>query len=73
MYSETTDLHEYHLHWFFECLHSGKLYTGHAKCVFVQTQVDYLGHIVDGGVIAVVPAKACAIMDWPEPTCVKHV
>ena len=41
-------------------------------CAFGQTQVEYLGHIIGGGVIAVDPAKTCAIMDWPEPKCVKH-
>ena len=32
-----------------------------------------MGHIVGGGVIAMDSAKTCAIMDWPEPTYVKHV
>ena len=73
MYSETTDLHELHLCWTFECLHSKKLYAGHAKCIFGYTQVEYLGHIIGGGVIAVDPAKTHAIMDWPEPIYVKHV
>ena len=45
----------------------------HAKCVFNQTHIEYLGHIVGGGVIAVDPAKMHAIMDWPEPTCIKYV
>ena len=47
---------------------------GYAKCVFGQTQVEYLDHIiVGGGVIAVDPAKMHAIMDWPEPMCIKHI
>ena len=32
-----------------------------------------MGQIVGGGVVAVDPAKMHAIMDWPEPTCIKHV
>ena len=28
-----------------------------------RIQVEYLGHIIGGGVIAVDPAKMCAIMD----------
>ena len=44
------------------------MYAGHAKCVFGQTQVDYLGHIIGGGIIAVDPDKTHAIIDWPECT-----
>ena len=73
MYSETMDLHEQHLHWTFEHWYSEKLYAGHAKCVFSQNQVEYLGHIIGGGFIAVDPAETCAIMDWQEPTYVKHI
>ena len=62
-----------HLCWTFECLHSKNLFPGHAKCVFDQTQVVYLGHIIGAGTIAVDPAKMCAIIDWLEPTCVKYV
>ena len=36
---------------------------GRAKYIFGQTQVEYLGHIVGGGVVAVDPAKMRAIMD----------
>ena len=73
VYSETMDLHQQHLCWTFEHLCSEKLYTGHAKSVFGQTQMVYLGHIVGSGAVAVDPAKRHAIMDWPEPTCVKHI
>ena len=68
-----TDLCEQHLHWTFEYLYSKKLYTGHAKYIFGSTQVEYLGHIVGGGVIGVDPAKTYAIMDQPEPIFVKYV
>ena len=50
------------MHWTFENLYSEKLYAGHAKCVFGQTQVEYLGHIVGGGIFTVDPAKTHAIM-----------
>ena len=59
--------------WTFEHLYNEKLYSGHDKCEFGQTQVEYLGHIIGGGVIAVNPAKMHIIIDWPEPTYVKHV
>ena len=56
------------MHWTFEHLQSKKLYEGYAKCLFGQPQVECLGHIIGGGVVAVDPAKMHAIMDWPEPT-----
>ena len=61
------------MHWTFECLHYEKLYAGHSKCFFGQTEVEYLAHIIGGGGVAVDPARTWAIVDWPEPTCVKHV
>ena len=42
-------------------------------CVFDQTEVEYLGHIIGGGVVTVDPAKMRAIIDWPEHTCVNHI
>ena len=60
------------MHWTFEHLHTKKLYVGRTKCVFGLNKVDYLGYIIGGGVIAVDPVKTHAIMDWPQPTYVKH-
>ena len=48
-----------------------KLYAGHSKCVFDQTKIEYLGHIIGGSVIAVDPAKIHAIMNWLGPTLCK--
>ena len=61
------------MHWSFAHLCSEKLYADHAKCVFGQTWVEYLGYVIGGGVVEVDPAKTCAIMDWPELACVKHI
>ena len=70
LYYETTDLH---LCWTFEHLRSKKVYAGPAKCEFRNTQVEYLDYIIGSGVVAVDPSKTHAIMDWPEPTYVKHI
>ena len=42
-----------------------KLYAGYAKCIFSQTQIEYLGYPIGGGVVAVNPIKTHAIMAWP--------
>ena len=54
------------MHWTFEQLYSEKLYRGRAKCVFGQTKVEYLGHIIGSGVIAVDAAKMRAVINWRE-------
>ena len=59
------------MHWIFYHLHSEKLYSGHAKCVFVQIKTKYTGHIVGGGVFAMDLAKMHAIIDWPDYIYVK--
>ena len=37
------------------------------KCNFVTTSVEYLGHIVSDGRIAIDPNKIKAVTDWPVP------
>ena len=61
------------MHWTFECLCSEKLYIGRVKCIFSQIKVEYLGHVIGGGIFAVDTVKMRAIMDWPEPTCVNYI
>ena len=50
-----------------------KLYTGHAKCILIQNKLEYLGHIIGGGIIAGYPVKMRAIMDWLELMYIKHI
>ena len=40
---------------------------------FGLNQVEYLGHIFGGGVIAMDPSKMHAIMVWSEAMPIKHV
>ena len=34
-----------------------------SKCVFAVTKVEYLGHIVENGTVAMDPEKICAVVD----------
>ena len=50
--------------------------TGHVmyiKCQFKKESVKYLGTIISAGQIAISPAKAQFISDWPIPTEVQDV
>jgi len=38
-----------------------------SKCSFVQTQIEYLGHMVSSQGVASVPMKILAIRQWPTP------
>ena len=37
------------------------------KCEFAQTSIEYLGHIISKGTIAIDPEKMKAVQEWPVP------
>ena len=43
------------------------------KCSFMQTQVEYLGHIVSCQVVSVDPKKTAAIQEFPLPVDLKSL
>ena len=43
------------------------------KCEFFQTEVAFLGHIVNENGIQTDPEKISAVKLWPQPRCVKDV
>lgn len=44
-----------------------------SKCRFLQTRVEYLGHVVENGTIRPSPHKTEAVLRFPEPGNVKQV
>lgn len=42
-----------------------------AKCIFCQTKVKYVGHIVSADGVATDPSKVGAVTNWPRPTNLK--
>lgn len=51
-----------------EILRKNHLYLKPEKCDFEQHSIEYLGMIVEEGVIRMDPSKVAAITDWPKPT-----
>ena len=41
------------------------------KCIFSQTQLEYLGHIISAEGVAADPRKIDSMLDWPKPKDVK--
>ena len=67
VYSRTREEHLQHLRLVFEVLRREQLYAKKSKCLWAQSQVEYLGHIVSADGIRMDPRKSGAVRDWPTP------
>ena len=67
IYSPDITTHKQHLHQVLQRLHDNKWYCKLKKCDFAQTSVEYLGHIISNGTIAIDKDKMQAVADWPTP------
>ena len=73
IFSETFEEHMFHLNNIFERLSQHGLKLKLKKCSFLQTEVNYLGFIIDKDGIKPNQEKVEAIRALPAPTCVKEV
>ena len=71
--SSTLQDHLQHLRTVLSRLRKKQLCAKLKKCSFLQTDVEYLGHIVGNGLVRADPTKLAAIREWPTPTNVKHI
>ena len=67
VYSESEDEHLTHVGAVLDRLRDHKWYCKLKKCDFAATSVEYLGHIVSNGRIAIDPDKMKAVIDWKIP------
>ena len=66
----TKDNQEFHdqcIHWMLKKLKKHNLYLKPEKCVFDQKRIEFLGVILEGGMVQMDPAKVKGIADWPPP------
>lgn len=73
IFSTTFEEHLQHLQKILEAFRSNSLHVNLSKCHFGQREVEYLGHIVCPGGVAVDPKKVEAVNNWPTPTSIKDV
>jgi hypothetical protein len=63
IFSKTKEEHEMHLRLVFEKLRAHQLYAKFSKCVFLLTEVAFLGHVISVGGVSVDPRKVKDILD----------
>jgi len=73
VYSDSLSSHVQHLDIIFQALLRGQYYLKQTKCLFAQTQLEYLGHVVSSNGVAPEPSKIQAIIQWPTPTSAKDL
>ncbi|KAL4282483.1 hypothetical protein GQ457_16G010960 [Hibiscus cannabinus] len=73
VYSPTWEDHLQHVGLVLQVLRTHQLVAKLSKCVFGQSMVGYLGHIISNDGVAIDPDKIVAIQQWPVPQNVKEV
>ncbi|KAL0040176.1 hypothetical protein WJX79_009953 [Trebouxia sp. C0005] len=72
-FSKTADEHKRHLETVLSELRKHKILLKSPKCVWPQTELPYLGHIVGRDGIKPDPKKVQSVVNWPIPTCLCDV
>ena len=73
VYSDTWEAHLIHLRLVFGVLTQHQLFLKKSKCVFGATKVEYLGHIINQGVVSMDEQKVVCKMNWPSPQSAKDL
>ena len=73
IFSRTFEQHIYHLHEILSALASADLQLNPQKCSFVKSEIDYLGHTINGQGIRPLQSNIDAILHLPKPSTPKQV
>ena len=73
IFSPDIDTHLYHIEILFQRLREAKLKLKENKCNFLKKHVQYLGHLISGEGIELVPEKLESIKQMPTPRTPKEV
>jgi hypothetical protein len=73
VYSKTMSEHIQHLRAVLEVLKQNQLFAKLSKCIFAQSFIEYLGHVISGQGVCTDPDKISIIQKWPSPTNVTQL
>ena len=73
IFSKNEEDHAEQIEWVLAQLKKNGYYANPDKCEFFQSEVNFLGHVIKAGGIAVQQHKIDSIVNWPVPQCVKDV
>jgi hypothetical protein len=73
VYSKGWKEHLQHLEEVLKLLQRHGLVANKKKCLFGQSSVEYLGHLISEKGVAVDPSKVVSVTNWPTPKNVKGV
>ena len=73
IYSHTLVEHRRHVRLALQLLRENKMYAKESKCAFFQTEIEFLGHRIDGTGLHMMEDKVRAITEWPQPKCLDDV
>ena len=73
VFSKTAAEHVAHLTKVLSILREHQLYLKPSKCVWGQTELAYLGHLVSKQGLKPDPRKVETVQEWPQPTTVTEV
>lgn len=65
--------HVHHLTTILGTLQQNKLFAKFSKCIFGQSEIEYLGHIISSEGVATDPSKLDIIQKWPTPQSVTEL
>ena len=73
VFSKNEKDHENHVQLILEKLRSAGLYAKLEKCVFYQSQVEFLGYIISGEGLSMDPKKIEAVISWKRPSTIRDI
>ena len=73
IYSTTWAAHLQHLRQVFGILLQHQLFLKYSKCEIGASQVEYLGHVINGQGVAMDSKKITCMLEWPIPKNIKEL